>query len=48
MEIIFVVIEVLKEKRVNIRTFYLTREADIWWSIAKDRFVGLNLLKVSF
>jgi len=30
MEKIFVVIEVLEEKRVNIRTFYLIREADIW------------------
>jgi len=29
MENIFTVVEVPEEKKVNIRTFYLTREADI-------------------
>ena len=36
MENIFTVVEVLDEKKVNIRTFYLSGEADIWWNIVKD------------
>ena len=39
MEKIFVVIEVLEEKRVNVGMFYLTAEADIWWSTVKDRLI---------
>ena len=39
---IFIVIKVPRQKK-NIETFYLTREADIWWSTMKDRLVGLNL-----
>jgi len=33
-------VEVLKEKKVNIGTYYLTAEADIWWNTIKGRFVG--------
>ena len=43
MEKIFAVIKVLQEKRVNIGMFYLTGEADIWWSNVKDRLVGPEL-----
>jgi len=35
MEKIFIVVEVQEEKKVNIRTYYLTGEADIWWNIVK-------------
>ena len=48
MEKIFAIIKVLKEKRVNIRTFYIIGEADIWWSTMKTGSSGLNLLGVSF
>jgi len=50
MEKIFAINEVPKEKRVDILVFYLSVEADIWWSIAKDKLVGtsLNSLGVSF
>ena len=34
------VIEVIDEKKANIKTFYLTREADIWWNTVKDRLLG--------
>ena len=37
MEKIFTVVEVTNEKKVNVGTFYLTREADIWWNIVQDR-----------
>ena len=40
MEKIFAVIEVPKEKKVNIGIFYLTREADMWWRTMKDRLIG--------
>jgi len=40
MEKIFTVIEVPEEKRVNIRTYYLTGEADIWLNTVKDKLVG--------
>jgi len=36
----FVTIEVLKEKKVNTGTFYLTGEADIWWITVKDSLIG--------
>jgi len=36
MEKIFTVVKVPEEKKVNIRTYYLTGEADIWWIIVKD------------
>ena len=48
MEKIFAIIKVLKEKRVNIGTFYIIGEADIWWSTMKTGSSGLNLLGVSF
>jgi len=37
IEKIFVVVEVLKEKKVNIGTFYFAGEADIWWSTVVTR-----------
>jgi len=40
MEKIFTVVEVPKEKRINIGTYYLTGEADIWWNTMKDKLVG--------
>jgi len=36
----FIVVEVPDEKKVNIRTFYLTGEASIWWNNIKDRLLG--------
>jgi len=39
MEKIFTVVEVPEEKKVNIRTYYLTGEADIWWNTVKDKLV---------
>jgi len=40
MEKIFTIPEVPEEKKVNIGMFYMTREADIWWHIVKDRLSG--------
>jgi len=40
MEKIFTVVEVLEEKKVDIGTYYLTNEADIWWTTVKDKLVG--------
>ena len=40
MEKIFTVVEVSKEKKVNIGTYYLTGEADIWWNTVKDKVIG--------
>jgi len=37
---IFTVVEVREEKKVNIGTYYLTGEADIWWNTIKDKLVG--------
>ena len=34
---IFVVVEVCKDKKVNIGQFYESREADIWWNTTKDK-----------
>ena len=42
MEKIFIVVEGPEEKKVNIRTYYLTGEADIWWNTIKDKLVDLN------
>ena len=36
----FAVIEVPGDKRVNIGTFYLTGETNIWWNIVKNRLLG--------
>jgi len=41
-EKIFIVVEVLEEKKVNIRTYYLTGKVDIWWNTVKDKLVGLE------
>ena len=40
MEKIFIVVEVLDEKNVNIRTFYLTEEVDILWNNVQDGLLG--------
>jgi len=40
MEKIFTVVEVPEEKKVNIKTYYLTGEADIWLNTVKDKRVG--------
>ena len=40
IEKIFIVVEVPEEKKVNIGTYYLTGEADIWWNTVKDKLVG--------
>ena len=37
MEKIFALVEVPENKKVNIGTFYLTGEADIWWNTVKGR-----------
>ena len=37
---IFIAVEVPKEKKVNIGTYYLTGETDIWWNTVKDKLVG--------
>ena len=48
MEKIFAVIEVPEEKKVNIGTFYLTGEADIWWSTVKEKLQGSELTWTRF
>jgi len=40
MDKIFTVVEVPEEMKVNIGTYYLTGEADIWWNTVKGRLVG--------
>ena len=35
----FIVIEVSGDKRVNIGTFYLTGETNIWWNTVKNRLL---------
>jgi len=40
IEKIFTMVEVPEEKKVNIGTYYLTGEANIWWNIVKGRLVG--------
>jgi len=40
MEKIFIVVEVPEEKKVNIGTYYLTGEDDIWWNTIKSRLIG--------
>ena len=47
IEKIFTVVEVLEEKKVNIGTYYLTGEANIWWNTVKGRLVGLNSPRVN-
>jgi len=43
MEKIFAVVKVPKEKKVNIETFYLASEADIWWNTMKNKLQGSEL-----
>ena len=45
---IFAVVEVPEEKKVNIGTFYLTSEADIWWSTVKDNLQGPEFMCAKF
>jgi len=40
IEKIFTVVEVPEGKKVNLRTYYLTDEADIWWNTVKHKLVG--------
>ena len=40
MEKIFTVVKVREETKVNIGTYYLIGEADIWWNTVKDKLVG--------
>jgi len=40
IEKIFTVVEMPEEKKVNIGTYYLTGEADIWWNTVKDKLIG--------
>jgi len=42
MEKIFTVVEVPEDKKVNVRMFYLTGEAEIWWKNVKDRLLELD------
>jgi len=42
MEKIFTVVEVPEEKKVNVGTYYLIGEVDIWWNTVKDKLVGLE------
>jgi len=37
MEKIFTIVEVPRDKKVNIETFYLTGETDIWWNTVKNK-----------
>jgi len=42
IEKIFTLVEISKEKKVNITVFYLTGEADIWWNTVQGRFVNFT------
>ena len=48
MEKVFTVIEIPGDKRVNIGTFHLTDETDIWWNIVKNRFLGHDFTSSRF
>jgi len=48
MEKIFAVVEVPKNKKVNIGTFYLAGEADIWWNTVKCRWQESKLTWAKF
>jgi len=37
MEKIFAVVEVLENKKINIGTFYLTEEPNVWWNTLKHK-----------
>jgi len=42
------VVEVPEGKKVNIGTYYLTDEADIWWNTVKDKLVGPEFTLIKF
>ena len=42
MEKNFTVVEVPRKKKINIGTYYLTGEADIWWNTIKGRLLRLE------
>jgi len=48
MEKIFAIVEVPENKKVNIGTFYLAGEADIWWNTVKGRWHELELTWAKF
>ena len=48
MEKIFAVVEVPKQKKVNIGTVYLAGQANIRWSIVKDKLQGPELTWAKF
>jgi len=48
MEKVFVVVEVPENKKVNIGTFYLIGEADIWWNTVRYKWQEAELTWVKF
>jgi len=42
------VVEVHEEKNVNVGTFDLTAEEDIWWNTVTDKLQGLELTWAKF
>jgi len=48
MENIFAIVEVLENKKVNIGTFYLAKEANIWWNTVKCRWQESELTWTKF
>ena len=42
MEKVSTVIEIPGDKKVNIATFYLTGETNIWWNTVKNRPLGTD------
>jgi len=42
VEKMFTIVKVPEEKKVNIGTYYLSGEADIWWNTVKGGLVGLE------
>ena len=48
MEEVFTVVEIPGDKRVNIGTFHLTGETDIWWNIVKNRLLGPDFTSSRF
>jgi len=48
MDKIITMVEVPEGKRVNIGTYYLTGETDIWWNTMKDKLVGPEFTRNNF
>ena len=48
VEKVFTVIEIPGDKRVDIGTFRLTGETDIWWNIVKNRLLGPDFTSSRF